>query len=169
MPRITPSSGSTVDLSVLEDDEPYKGILRKPKDGWLSKGSMEYGGEDRLTIDWELEDGINSVRDWISLRLGKQQNGTVSKLRMLLNALSDKPRDTEIKWFDTDTLEWGYDDKPFNKITEGSEILFRGIGGIRQDGNRKFTIQKYGPPKARMAATAGGKKLKPASDEEPPF
>jgi hypothetical protein len=154
MARITPNSGSTVDPTVLkelEDDEPYKGILKKPKDGWLSKGSAEYGGEDRLTIDWQLEDGKidSSIRDWISLRLGKQQNGTVSKLRMLLNALSDKPRDTEVKWFDSVTLEWGYDDKPYNKITEGMEVVFRGVHGKKQDGTTdKFTIQKYQAPKA---------------------
>jgi hypothetical protein len=153
MPRITPSSGSTIDLSSLEDDEPYKGILKQPKEGWFSKGSAEYGAEDRLTVDWQLEDGDDTIRDWISLRLGKQQNGTVSKLRMLLNALSDKPRDTEVKWFDSDTLEWSYEgDKPFNKITEGMEVVFRGVHGLKQDGNRKFTIQKYQAPKARSTA-----------------
>lgn len=165
MPRITPSSAQIV---ILEDDEAYKGILRKPKDqqGWFTKGSAEYGGEDRLTIDWELEDG-DTLRDWISLRLGKQQNGTVSKLRMLLNALSDKPRDAEIKWFDSDTLEWSYDgDKPFNKISEGMEVLFRGIQGTKQDGNRKFTIQKYAAP---STARASGRKTKPVSDDEIPF
>lgn len=165
--RITPSSGSTLDLTVLEDDEPYRGVLKKPKDGWLSKGSAEYGGEDRLTIDWELEDG-ETVRDWISLRLGKQQNGTVSKLRMLLNALSEKPRDTEVKWFDSETLEWSYDDKPFNQIAEGMEVLFRGVKGKKQDGTDKYTIQRYAAPKAK-AAPATAKKLKKADDEEPPF
>lgn len=169
MARITPSSGSNFDLTILEDDEPYKGVLRKPKgdNGWLTKGAPEYGGEDRLTIDWELEDGVQTVRDWVSLRLGKQQNGTVSKLRMLLNALSDKPRDTEIKWFESETLEWGYDDsnKPFNVISEGMEVIFRGVHGTKQDGTGKFTIQKYQAPKAKTAAK--GKIAK--ADEEPPF
>src|SRR5205809_976461 len=109
MTRITPSSGNAIDLTQLDDDEPYKGVIRKPKDGWYSEGSEQYGGGQRLTIDFELEDGVSTVRDWISLRLGKQQNGTVSKLRMLLNALSQKPRDTEVKWFESETLEWGYD------------------------------------------------------------
>lgn len=156
MTRITPSSGSTLDLTVLEDDEPYKGILKKPKDGWMSPGALEYGGEDRLTIDWELEDK-ETLRDWISLRLGKQQNGTVSKLRMLLNALSDKPRDTEVKWFDSETLEWGYDDKAYNKVSEGMEVVFRGIHGTKQDGSGKFTIQKYQTVKAKAPAAAGKK------------
>ena len=164
MARITPSSGSTIDLTVVEDDEPYKGILKKPKDGWFTKGSAEYGGEDRLTIDWQLKDGSDSIRDWISLRLGKQQNGTVSKLRMLLNALSDKPRDTEVKWFDSETLEWGYeDDKPYNKISEGMEVVFRGVHGTKQDGSGKFTIQKYQALKAKVA----GKKV--AKADEIPF
>ena len=164
MPRITPSSGTAVDFTGYIDDEPYKGVLKKPKEGWFTKGSAEYGGEDRLTVDWETEDG-DSIRDWISLRLGKQQNGTVSKLRMLLNALSDKSRDTEIKWFDSDTLEWSYDDKPFNKITEGMEVVFRGVQGVKQDGNRKFTIQKYASP----AKAKGASKKKAADDEEIPF
>lgn len=163
MTRITPNSGSTLDLTVVEDDEPYKGTLTKPKDGWLSKGAAEYGGEDRLTIDWKLDDG-ESIRDWISLRLGKQQNGTVSKLRMLLNALSDKPRDTEVKWFDSESLEWGYeDDKPYNKIEEGMEVVFRGVHGTKQDGTGKFTIQKYQAPKVKVA----GKKA--AKVDEIPF
>jgi len=165
MPRITPSSGSTIDLSQLEDDEPYKGVLKKPKEGWFSKGSAEYGGEDRLTIDWEIG-GDDTIRDWISLRLGKQQNGTVSKLRMLLNALSDKPRDTEVKWFDSDTLEWSYDsEQAFNKLSEGMEVVFRGVQGVKQDGNRKYTIQKYSSP-AKAKATS---KKKVADDEEVPF
>lgn len=168
--RITPSSGSSMDLTVFEDDEPYKGILTKPKDGWFSPGSIEYGGEDRLTIDWKLEDG-QTQRDWISLRLGKQQNGTVSKLRMLLNALSDKPRDTEVKWFVKETLEWGYDDtdKAFNVITEGMEVVFRGIHGTKQDGSGKFTIQKYQAPKAKTPAAVGKAKMKKADDDEVPF
>jgi hypothetical protein len=163
MARITPNSGSTLDLTVLEDLEPYKGILTKPKDGWYSKGAAEYGGEDRLTIDWQLEDGEN-LRDWISLRLGKQQNGTVSKLRMLLNALSDKPRDSEVKWFDSETMEWGYDDKPFNVIAEGMEVVFRGIHGTKQDGSGKFTITQYQAPKAKAAG-----KAKVSKADEVPF
>lgn len=170
MARITPSSGSNIDLTIVEDDTPYKGTLRMPKDGWLSKGSAEYGGEDRLTVDWDLGEGPGtSIRDWISLRLGKQQNGTVSKLRMLLNALSDKPRDTEVKWFDSQSLEWGYeDDKAFNVISEGMEVVFIGQHGTKKDGSGKFTIEKYSAPKAKVAAVSG-KKIAPVSNEEPPF
>ncbi len=166
MPRITPNSGTPIDLSQLEDDEAYKGTLHKPKDGWYSKGSAEYGGEDRLTVDWEISE-LETIRDWISLRLGKQQNGTVSKLRMLLNALSDKPRDTEIKWFDSDTLEWSYDgEKAFNKITEGVEVLFRGVKGKKADGTTdKFTIQKYGSVATKNKPASKAK----ATTDEPPF
>lgn len=179
MARITPSSGSNIDLTIVEDDTPYKGTLKMPKDGWLSKGSAEYGGEDRLTVDWDLGEGPGtSIRDWISLRLGKQQNGTVSKLRMLLNALSDKPRDTEVKMFVSETLEWGYDEakfdadgkylNPFNKITEGMEVVFIGQHGTKKDGSGKFTIEKYSAPKAKVAAVSG-RKIAPVSNEEPPF
>lgn len=156
MARITPNSGSTLDLTTLEDDEPYKGVLKKPKDGWFSTGAAEYGSEERLTVDWVLEDG-ESIRDWISLRLGKStKTGAVSKLRMLLNALSEKPRDTEIVGFTTETLEWEYEvGKPFNKITEGMEVIFRGVKGFKADGTtEKFTIQKYQAPKAKAAAAA---------------
>jgi len=170
MPRITESSGQNVEIiQSLEDDEPYKGVLRKPKDGWFSQGSEQYGGEQRLTVDWELADGVSTVRDWISLRLGKQQNGTVAKLRQLLNALSDKPRDTKIEWFDSDTLEWSYDGKNAdNKITEGLEVTFRGVSGTKQDGQPKFSIQKYASAtKAKPAPKKIGKVT--TNDSEPPF
>ena len=170
MPRITPSSGTNVDLSELVDDEAIKGVLTKPKDGWWSEGSEQYGGGQRLTVDWTLEDEVSTVRDWISLRLGKQQNGTVAKLRQLLNALSDRPRDTEIRWFDSDTLEWSYDGQTAdNKITEGMIVLFRGVHGTKQDGSDKFTIQKYGAVNATTKAKAATKAKTARNTDEPPF
>lgn len=165
MTRITPASGQVIDFEQFEDHEPYKGTLKKIS--W-SEGSVEYGSEKRLTLDWELEDGITSVRDWISLRLGKQQNGTVSKLRQLLNALSEKPTDTQVEWFDPDTLEWSYvkDGAPFNKLAEGMNVIFRGKLGMRSDGQgRKYTVTVYQAPKK----ATGKAKVKPVSDEEIPF
>jgi hypothetical protein len=172
MARITPSSGSTLDLTALDDDEPYRGILRKPKDGWFSEGDLQYSKtgvpERRLTVDWEIENG-ETIRDWIGLRLGiNNKNGQVSKLRMLLNALSEKPRDTWL-WFDPETLEWGYDEAQKvadNKLIEGMEVVFRGVKGKKQDGKTdKYTVQKYQAPKAKAA---GKNKLK-ADDGAAPF
>lgn len=172
MARITPSSGSTIDLTTLEDDEPIHGILKKPKDGWFTQGSAEYGGEDRLTIDWELEDG-ETIRDWVSLRLGKStKTGQVSKLRMLLNALGEKPRDSWV-WFNNETLEWGYDEQdiamknPYAKVTEGLEVIFRGVHGTKQDGSGKFTIQKYAPVKSKASEKKPAGKGHTARDVDP--
>ena len=137
----------------------------------------------RLQLDWEIEDGTD-LRDWISLKLGKVKAGGVSKLRQLLNALSDKPADTEVSFFDTETLEWGYDgaDGPaHNQLVEGLEVIFLGEHGTKADGGNKFSIRKYKSPRkpARAAAAApAGKpdhaaaarrKLTPSDDDEIPF
>lgn len=168
MERVTASSGSAIDVGQFEDHEPYKGTLKKID---FTTGSAEYGSEQRLTLDWELENGDN-VRDWISLRLGKQQNGTVSKLRQLLNALSEKPADTQVEWFDPDSLEWSYEKNgaAFNKLAVGAVVIFRGKRGVKADGSAKFTVNVYQMPKKAAAAAAGNgsakAKLKPAGNDE---
>ena len=171
MPRITPTSGSGI-IHPLEDDEPYVGSLSWPTDGPWSESTLNGKTSTQLTVDWVCEDG-NRVRDWIGLRLGKSsKTGQVSKLRMLLNSLADKPRDTPVSFFDTDTLEWGYDDnKAFAKLREGLVVVFRGINGKKVDGSDKFTVQKYQAPKQRGAAATGAARVRPSSndDDEIPF
>ncbi len=66
-------------------------------------------------------------------------------------------------------MEWSYDgDKPFNKISEGAEIVFRGVSGTKQDGSPKFSIQKY--VSATVKAKPDAIKAKAlANSDEPPF
>lgn len=173
MARITPSSGiSSVNIEELEDYEPYRAWLRAID---FQTGSAEYGSEQRLVLDWSLtdeEDDKDTIRDWLSLRLGRQQSGQVSKLRALLNALSGKEEQAEVKWFDTETLEWSYDgEHAENKLGEGAGVLFRGKHGVKQDGTAKFTITTY------QSAQTKKRKIEPArpsrdeseKEDEPPF
>src|SRR6266702_2892040 len=97
-----------IDLG-LEDDQPYRGSLRKPKEGWFQKGDPKYGDKERLVVDWDIgrKDGIR-VRDWMSQAIGQTAAGKPSKMRQLLNALAEKPAETEL-WWDAETREWGYD------------------------------------------------------------
>lgn len=142
MPRISPPTGAD-SIVELEDDQPYKVSLKS----WeYVEGAAEYGGNQRLQIDWKVGDeDDDTVRDWLSLKLGKQQSGVVSKLRMLLNALSQRPPETEIKWFDTDSDSWSYDgDREDNKLTTGYEIVIIGENKMRADGSgRSYRISKY--------------------------
>ncbi len=177
MPRISPPTGAD-SIVELEDDQPYKVSLAK----WeYVEGAAGYGGDQRLQIDWKVgDDPDDTVRDWLSLKLGKQQSGVVSKLRMLLNALSQRPPETEIKWFDTDSDSWSYDgDREDNKLSTGYEVVIIGENKMKADGNsRSYRITKYRAPKKqskalpkspvsskRMAATAAAVK----DDSEIPF
>lgn len=167
MTRITaPTPTSDV---TLEDHEPYKGTLKNTE--WATS-SEEYGGGQRLVVDWDLGND-EDVRDWINLKLGKQKDGKVAKLRALLNALSDKPADTEIAWFDDSSLEWSYDgETAHNKLYIGAEVVFRGINGKKADGGDRYSIQVYQAPKKKAAAPAGtARKFAPApiNDDEVPF
>jgi len=159
--RITPSS-RTVNVTI-EPDEFYEVTLKALA---TSTGSAQYGGELQLQVDWEYEDA-SEVRDWISLRLGKQQNGTVAKLRQLLNSIAGKPYDTEIAWFDSDTMEWGYekDGDAFDKLTEGRSCLARGIRGTKEDGQPTFKVDAYRPLKKAANRPADTRAMKPATEE----
>lgn len=160
MPRITPSTRAVNDT--IEPDEFYEVTLKAIN---TSTGSVQYGSELQLQIDWEYEDG-SEVRDWLSLRLGKQQNGTVAKLRQMLNSIAGKPYDAEVAWFDSDTMEWGYEkDAPaHDKLSEGRACLARGIRGTKDDGSATFKLDAYRPLKKAAPAK---KKLVPAGDVDP--
>src|SRR2546421_8217465 len=121
MARITPAQNS-FDLENLRDYDPYRARLKKIDWG---RSSEEYGAESRLELTWALLGGEDdqTLKDWISLRLGQQQNGQVAKLRMLLNALAGRPEATEVAWFDDETLEWSYDGTvPAGQLAEGHEV-----------------------------------------------
>lgn len=159
MARITPAEARISSLE-LEDDASYKATITAID--W-STSSEEFGSEKRLQVDF-LPDGAedgDTVRDWFGLRLGRAQNGAVSKLRQLLNAVAGQPSTAEIKWFDDETAEWSYDgEKPFSKLAEGMEVIFEGANGQKRDGTPIYRIQRY--KKVPAAAPATGKpKAKP--------
>lgn len=153
MAKITPSANHVGPQ--LEDDTSYKATLVGIE--W-SVSSPEYGSERRLQLDWLPEgcEEYETVRDWISLRLGKQQNGTVSKLRQLLNAIAGKPSGTDIKWFDDETLEISWSGEgPEDQLTTGREVILEGVNGTKADGSPKFSVARYKRlPTAAAAAPA---------------
>ncbi len=178
MARITPAQSQMVDLEQLQDYEPY--VVTLQRIGW-AESAAQYGGERRLQLDWEFDDG-STVRDWVALRLGKQQNGQVSKLRALLNALSDRPEPTEVAWFDDETLEWSYGgDQPDNKLVEGMQVVIRGKRVVKEDGTYRWAVQAYASvrlSRRRQSSTQQPVQRKPQirpvsesedEDEEVPF
>lgn len=139
----------------LEDHEAYSVTLKKID--WATS-SPEYGEERRLQLDWEFETGA-TTRDWLGLRLGQQQSGQVSKLRALLNALAGKPETTEVKWFNDETFEWGYtawdpkNPQPYGQLTEGLEVVIRGVNAQKKDGSTRFNIKVYQAARKAAAST----------------
>lgn len=154
MARITESSGATLDLTQFEDDEPYR--VRIKEVGAIT--DTEYQGKKgrQLEIVWELAgEPDTTLKDWLSLSLGKQRDGTISKFRQFLNAIGQQPKDTAIKWFDDETLEWSYDGTHAHlKIQEGLEAILRGEIRDRADPSqgKKFAIKKYAAPKSQRKA-----------------
>jgi hypothetical protein len=175
MARITPASGTSLDLQVIEEHEPYKVSLKTV--GTID-GSPQYGGKKRLQIDWEFEGGDNdTVRDWMGIAVGTSRTtGKVSKLRSLLNTITEKPENTVIEWFDDETFEWSYvkDGPAYAKLAPGLEIIIRGkfVDGKDASGApvRRYAITTFQNPSAlkkpkRTLATAADA----VDDKEPPF
>jgi hypothetical protein len=137
----------------LEEDVIYVGVLVTAAK--VKSKSAQYP-EDQIQIDWEMRQGAKQ-RDWLSLKLGMNKStGQPSKLRQLLNALAEKPKDAEL-WFDADTLEWGYDlegddETPaYAVLTPGMVVSFK--GELREG---KYKVTRYAAPakaKAKSKAT----------------
>lgn len=150
------TAGERIDLG-LEDDRPYRASLRKPKEGWLQESNGKYGKRMQLVVEWDLGrgDGI-PLRDWIGLTLNPTAAGIRSKLHRLLNALAEKPADTEV-WWDPDTLEWGYDladgTPAYAKLTEGMTIILKGENGKNDKGQALFRVTGYRPAAKAKGAT----------------
>lgn len=89
-------------FSDLKEDEPYLAVLVAAK----VVPSKKEGWAPQIEIDWELRQG-GKLRDWVGFGLTSKDKKP-TKMRMLLNALAEKPKATDC-WFDPDTLEWGYD------------------------------------------------------------
>lgn len=149
MARITPTVG--VDL---EDDKLYVGTLHsKPK---IEKSTNPQYPDDRLVVDWALNMDGGTVRDWLSLKLGvNATNGQPSKLRSMLNAIAEKPKDAEL-WFDPETLEWGYDldgddtTPAYAKLTPGLQVTFKGENRKKSNGGSRYAITGYKTPAKRQ-------------------
>ncbi len=148
MARITASQNG-IDLDQLRDYDAY--LVQLKEIGW-SNGAPQYGGEKRLEVTWERVDGVGNgteetFRDWLSLRLGRQQSGQVSKLRMLLNALAGQPETVDIAWFEDEELTWSYDGQnPYARLSEGLQVVVRGKVELKADGSgRRFRITTYQP------------------------
>ena len=156
MARITPATGSYT-APTLEDHDPYPATLTAIE--WVTSDE-KYGGEKRLQLDWALSEDV-SVRDWVGLRLGKQQSGQVSKLRALINAISGKPEATEVAWFDDEDMTWSYDGVTAHGklMPDVCEVIIRGTSVMRDDGTRRFSIKVYQSAKAQKAQKATAPKI----------
>ena len=145
MSRTTASTGGGVELN-LEDDAPYLGVLVSAA---IEKSKNPAYPDDRLKVVWEAKQGA-TVFDWLSIKLGEMPGGGYAKLRQLLNALAEKPKDAEV-WFDAATLEWGYDmaagSPAFAVLTPGMAVTFRGENGKNAKGDKVYRIKSYRPAK----------------------
>jgi len=93
---------TTSQFAELKEDEPYLAVLASAK----VVPSKKEGWADQVELDWELRQG-GKLRDWVGYSLtAKDKKPT--KMRQLLNAIAEKPKGTDC-WFDSETLEWGYD------------------------------------------------------------
>lgn len=141
MARITQSAGPD-----LNDDELYTGVLVSAK---FAKSTKD-GYADQVEVQWELRQG-GMLKDWPSVSLGTTTNGTPSRLRQLLNALVEKPKDEEL-WFDPDTLEWGYDldgedtTPAYAVLKPGLVVSFKGENRKNAKGELRYKITGYRAP-----------------------
>lgn len=131
----------------LEDDEFYPAVLMKPEKGWIQTSNHPtYGKEPQVVVRWKVKDG--TLTDYLSIRLGQKHDGTIAKLRQLVNALSERPKEAEV-WFDPELAEWGYDmgegTPPFAslELMIGHSVLLRGENRKNGGGNSVFKIAAY--------------------------
>ncbi len=151
MSRTKPAA-APVDLD-LEDDEVYRGVL-------VSAEKVKSRFEDALGKPkwqiksvWELRQGAK-LTDWCDITVSMGPGNVPSKLRQMLNALGEKGKGEEL-WFDTDTLEWGYDldgddsTPAFANLRPGLVVSF--IGENREDskGVKRYKITGYRAIKAK--------------------
>ena len=155
MARLTASADGNP--NGLEEDAVYRGVLVTAKK--VKSKNPQYP-EDQIEVDWELNQGVTQ-RDWLAIRLGVSQSTKLpSKLRQMLNACAERPKDVEL-WFDPDTLEWGYDvdaddSGPYANLTPGMVVNFK--GELRDD---KYKITRY------VAAGNGQAKAKSKAKPKP--
>ncbi len=154
MSRITPASDGNPNN--LEEDVAYQGVLVSAK---VAKSKNPQYPDDQIEVDWELRQGVKQ-RDWLPIKVGIQAaTKQPSKLRQLLNACAEKPKDAEL-WFDADTLEWGYDlegadDTPaYAKLTAGMLVNFKGELRDSRYKITRYSAMSNGQAKAKAAGGA---------------
>jgi hypothetical protein len=136
MPIIRPKQ-----LAELEDDEPYQVRIS----GWeWGVGGADYGSKPQLVVELDLGDG-DTVLDYVRPALGTQRDGRPSKLTQLCNAVVGQPATTTVKWFNTDSLEFGYEDgRVDGQIKSGDQVVIRGMMVARKEGpGKRFKVEKY--------------------------
>lgn len=115
----------------LDEERSYTGTLKavtiEP-----SKNPLYPDPQVKLVLAVSVDGKIEDVTDYLGIRIGQQKDGTIAKLRQLLNALAGKEREADL-WLDPDALEWGYDMQPgtapFAKLQAGNglpAVSFRG-------------------------------------------
>lgn len=166
MSRITASSGYAD--TEFEDHEPYQGVLEN-----YDIVDNKYNDKRRqLMVDWKVEGVPGHVRDWVDLTVNNRVDGSPSKLTQLLNAVSNKPPATKVE-FDDETLEIFYDPAtPYNKLSEGMTVVFRGQNGVGEDGNARYRIRSYQGPSLKQATRQKAQPVavvKDVAPEEVPF
>lgn len=146
MTRVTPAS-PVIDYH-LNDDEFYTGVLASAK--FEKSKKPEY--PDQIVVEWELRGGVK-LRDYIGISLGLQAaTKQPSKLRQLLNALGEQPKDGEV-WFDPESLEWGHDMEPgspaYGKLAAGMAVQFKGEKRKGNDGQERYKVTGYRSDRGR--------------------
>lgn len=166
MARVSPAT--TLDLG-LKDDEVYQGLL----DSVEFKPTKKEGYPDQLLVKWELRQGI-VLWDYVGISVGQRRDGTVSKLRQMLNALGEKPKQTEL-WFDPEKMEWGYDldgddsTPAYARLTRGMLVMFKGENRKGNDGQMRYRVTGYKAPTAKARTSPLGRTgLQREQESNPP-
>ena len=168
MARVTPPQGGGYDGG-LPDDEPIPVEL-------LSIDVVEdqrFDAGPRFALKWQTVDGNDIwIRDWLSVRLGKQQSGQVSKLRGLVNALHGRKATDEVAWADDETAEYGLDgEDTTGRIEPGIRVAVIGQNVVKDDGSTVFRVEKYRPLPAQRGSngngSAGARRPAPAASSRP--
>lgn len=163
MARITPSTGgrpleNPVDINRVRNYDLYRARLAELD--W-APSKFENGGL-QLVADWELVEVISGFdnkpgrfRDYYGLKLGQMKDGKVSGLRSMLNAIAGAADQTEVSFFDDETMEWGYEGQEgpaWGQLQAGWEVAVRGKITPRNDGQGSFFKVEVYEPVANLQA-----------------
>lgn len=123
----------------------------------------QYGPQ--ILFKFLSQDGEDEEWIWTSVKLGKHQ-GRVSKLRGILNAMFHQPENTEIMWFDDETMEVKYE-AAVHRVEAGLTCQGRGEFFEGKDGgNDTFRLTRFravdGPNTKEPKKTDRGEGIDPA-------